>query len=84
MSEQENHPFYGEEILRSRQQAYIQTLLRKYKDVPANEELKKQIWEELQREKHLGRVSIPFKVVLRKDPCRVHPDYIEVILDTKV
>lgn len=82
--EEDEEPFYGTEIIRHKEQEYIQKLLKKYKDLPANEALKEKIWDELQMEKHLGRIKIPFKVVLRKDSTRKFPDYVEVILDTKV
>lgn len=78
------HPFYGEEIVRNNQQAYIQGLLKKYENEPVNEELKKKIWDELQMEKYYGRITIPFKVTLRRDATGLYPDFVEVILDTKV
>lgn len=78
------HPFYGFDIFRLQQQEYIQNLLKKYKNEPPNEDLKKKIWDELQMEKHLGKVVIPFKVTVRRDPYGKLPDYIEIILDTKV
>jgi hypothetical protein len=77
-------PFYGVDILRGREQKYIQALLKKYRGRKADEELKKAIYDELQKEKYLGRIKIPFKVVLRQDPSRKYPDVVEVILDTKV
>lgn len=83
-SEEPEHPFYGELIFPDREQEIIQALLAKYKGEPANEELKKKIWDELQMEKYHGRLKIPFKVVLRKDAYGKYPPYIEVILDTKV
>lgn len=66
-------------VLRHQEQEYINKLLKRFKDQPPTPELKKKIWEELMMEKHLGRITIPFKVFLRKDP-----PMIEVILDTKV
>ena len=84
MSKHQPHPFYGEEVLRNREQIYIKNLLKKYKNQPATDELKKKIWEELQMEKHLGNIKIPFKLAIRKDPSGKFPEYIEVILDTKV
>jgi hypothetical protein len=81
---QDKHPFYGYDIIRRTQQEYIQNLLKKYRGEAVNEELKKKIWDELQMEKHFGRVTIPFKVVLRRDSYGKFPDYVEVILDTKV
>lgn len=77
-------PFYGYDIIRREQQGYIQKILEKYKNEPANDELKKKIWDELQLEKYKGTVTIPFKVVLRRDPYGKFPNYVEVILDTKV
>lgn len=81
---EDSHPFYDTEIVRKNEQEYIQNLLKKYRDLPATEALKEKIWDELQIEKFLGRIKIPFKVVLRRDAYHKYPDYIEVILDTKV
>lgn len=78
------HPFYGSEIIRSKQQEYIKKLLEKYRKELVSEELKKKIWDELQMEKHHGRITIPFKLAVRRDPYGKFPDIIEVILDTKV
>jgi hypothetical protein len=83
MSKKE-HPFYGYEIVRRTQKEYIQNLMQKYKNEPVNEELKKKIWDELQMEKYLGNVTIPFKLAVRRDPAGNFPEYIEVILDSKV
>lgn len=80
----EEHPFYGQWIFRQRQQEFVNKLLEKYKNEPATEELKKKIWDELQMEKHHGRLTIPFKIALRRDIYGKFPDYVEVILDTKV
>jgi hypothetical protein len=77
-------PFYGVEIIRKDQQEFIHSLLKKYKGQPVTEELKKKIWDELQWEKHLGRITIPFKMTTRRDPYGNFPDVIEIILDTKV
>jgi hypothetical protein len=84
MTKHQHHPFYGQEIIRRSEKEYIQTLLKKYKNEPVNDELKKKIWDELQNEKYLGNLKIPFKVAIRKDPYGKFPDYIEIILDTKV
>lgn len=78
------HPFYDKIIFRGQEQSYINKLLEKYRNEPVTEELKKKIWDELQMEKHLGRITIPFKIVLRKDSYGKYPSYIEVILDSKV
>ena len=78
------HPFYGKDVIRRQEQEFIQEFLKKYRKEPVTEALKQKIWEDLQLEKHHGNVTIPFKVVLRKDPSGTFPDYIEVILDTKV
>jgi hypothetical protein len=80
----EHPPFYGTDIIRNNEQAYIQTLLKKYRNLEVDDDLKKKIWDELQMEKYHGRITIPFKVVLRKDPAGRFPAAIEVILDTKV
>lgn len=84
MHDLEEHPFYGYEVIRRKEQEYINNLLKKYKGEQVNEALKQKIWDELQMEKYHGRVTIPFKVVLRRDSTKRFPDYIEVILDTKV
>ena len=78
------HPFYDVDVVRHEQQEYIQKLLKKYKKEPVTEELKKKIWEELQEEKHQGRIVIPFKMTSRRDPYGKFPEQIEIILDTKV
>lgn len=78
------YPFYGKDIIRRKEQEYIELLLSKYKHEPVSDDLKKRVWEELQQEKHLGRVTIPFKLAVRRDPYGKFPDIIEVILDTKV
>lgn len=82
--EEHEHPFYGVDVIRRREQAFIQNLLKKYRQDPVNEELLKKIWDELQMEKHKGTITIPFKVVMRRDASKKFPDYIEIILDTKV
>lgn len=84
MQEEQEHPFYGYEIIRRNEQAYIQNLLKKYKKERVTDDLRKKIWDEMQMEKHLGKITIPFKVVTRRDPSGKFPDFIEVILDTKV
>lgn len=84
MEEEHNHPFYGYDIIRRKEQAYIQVLLSKYQHESVSDDLKKKVWDELQQEKHLGRITIPFKLGVRRDPYGRFPDVIEVILDTKV
>lgn len=80
----EEHPFYGYDIIRRKEQEYIQRLLSKYQHEIVSDDLKKRVWDELQREKYLGRITIPFKLAVRRDPYGNFPDAIEVILDTKV
>ena len=80
----DEHPFYGIDIIRGKEQAYIQELLKEFKHEKVTEDLKAKIWDKLQMEKYHGRLTIPFKVVMRKDQFKQYPDYIEVILDTKV
>jgi len=79
-----SEPFYGYDILRDEQQALVNRLLAKYKGREVTDELKKEIWDELQWQKHLGNITIPFKVVMRRDPTGKYPEFVEVILDTKV
>lgn len=84
MTESHEHPFYGHVIIRRTQEEYIKSLMKKYQHEPVNEELKKKVWDELQMEKHLGNITIPFKLAVRMDPYGKFPDLLEVILDTKV
>lgn len=84
MADQHEHPFYGYEIIRRKEQEYIKKLLSKYQHEKVSDELKKKVWDELQMEKHFGRITIPFKLGVRRDPYGKFPDTIEVILDTKV
>ena len=78
------HHFYGRPIFRNKEEKMIESILEKYKKEPANEELKQKIWDELQLAKHEGKITIPFKLELKKDPTNKFPDLIEVILDSKV
>ena len=84
MEHEEEHPFYGHVILRRNEQEYIRELLKKYQNEPVTDELKKKVWDELQMEKHYRRITIPFKLAVRRAPYGDFPDTIEVILDTKV
>ena len=77
-------PFYGEVISPRRQQEFIQQTLNKYQAEPPNEETKSKVYEELMMGKHHGKITIPFQVKLIKDPFKRYPDYIEVLLETKV
>lgn len=81
---EDEHPFYDIEIIRRQEQIYINNLLKKYRYEPVSDELKGKIWEDLQMEKYHGRLTIPFKVIMRRDVLKKFPDYIEIILDTKV
>jgi len=84
MKDAHEHPFYGYEIVRRKEEDYIKSLMAKYQNEPVTEDLKKKVWNELQMEKHFGRVTIPFKMATRRDPYGQFPDIIEIILDTKV
>lgn len=77
-------PFYGSEIHPDLQQKEINKILSKYIQEPVSKDLKKKIYDELTTAKASGKITIPFKVVMRKHPSDVHRDFIEVILDTKV
>jgi hypothetical protein len=80
----EEHYFYGKVIHRQNEQEYIQSIVRKYKKEGASEETKKKVYEELMMAQFEGRINIPFEVKLIKDPYARYPDYIEVVLDTRV
>lgn len=84
LKDRHKHYFYGKPVISRKEQEYIQNFLKKYKDEPVSDILHQKIWDELQMEKHLGNITIPFKVVARKDPSGLFPEYIEVILDTKL
>jgi hypothetical protein len=79
-----HHPFYGEEILRDREQELIRLILRKYRHESADGSLQEKIYNDLMQAKHEGKIKIPFKVIMRQDPSHHAPPYIEVLLDTKV
>jgi hypothetical protein len=80
-----HHPFfYDKAIIARSEQEYINKILDKHRHEPADEKLMKTLWDELQEEKRLGHISIPFKMALRKDPSGSVPAHIEIILDTKV
>lgn len=81
---EESHPFYGQDIYRTPEQVYIRTLLKKYENHPVDDELKRKVWEELMREKSQGKISIPFKIAIRRDATGKFPPFLEIILDTKV
>jgi len=81
---EDEHPFYGIEIIRRQEHEYIQKILGKYKNEAVSEDLKAKIWDELQMEKYKGNITIPFKVLIHRDMAKKFPDYVEVILDTKV
>lgn len=76
-----DEPFYGRPIVRREEQEYINKLLEKYTDEPATEGLKQKVYDELMWEKHMGRISIPFKVELRENSGHT---YIEVVLESQV
>ncbi len=69
-------------IFCNQEQATIERILAKYRLEPVSEELKKTIYNDLVAAKADGKISIPFKVVMRKADAQ--RDYIEVVLDTKV
>jgi hypothetical protein len=81
---EEHPPFYGIDVVRRKEQDHIKKLLKKYRHEPVTDKLKEKIWDELQMEKYKGNITIPFKVVMRRDALKKFPDTVEVILDTKV
>ena len=84
MDKQNRHAFYGYEIISREEKEKVEEILKPYQGLAATEELKKKIWDDLQKAKYEGRITIPFKVVSRKDIYKKYPDCIEIILDTKV
>ncbi len=83
MSEEEP-PFYGYDIIRRTQEEIVSQILAKYKGEAVTDELKQKIWDELQMEKHHGNLTMPFKLAVRRDIYGKYPEFIEIILDTKV
>lgn len=79
-----DRPFYGKQIVRREEQERIDSLLAKFRNEPATELLRQKIYDELMWQKHLGNITIPFQVALRKDPSNGGQDYIEVVLESKV
>ena len=71
-------------LFMSEEKEKVEEILKPYQGLAATEELKKKIWDVLQKAKYEGRITIPFKVVSRKDIYKKYPDCIEIILDTKV
>lgn len=84
MSKHEPAPFYGKDVIRRQEKQQIEKILSQFKNEPVSDELKEKIWNRLMWEKHLGNITIPFKIVMHKDPQKKFPDTIEVILDSKV
>lgn len=80
----EEHPFYGKQVARAVEQEYIQALLAKYRNEPVTPELQERVYNELMHEKHLGNITIPFKVFMQRDESGARPSYIDVLLDSKV
>jgi hypothetical protein len=80
----QHHHFYGKPIHRAEEQRTIREILKKYQHALVNEELQKKIYDDLVKEKHLGNISIPFKVLMKHDPLGKYPSYIEIVLDSKV
>ena len=77
-------PFYDEKISRIQQEEFIDEVLAKYAGEDATEELVKKVYDDLMMEKHKGKLTIPFKVLIRKDESQNYPPHVEVILDTRV
>lgn len=78
------HLFYGKEIVRDREAEIIEAVLKKFRNEPANEETKEKIYNALCEELVKENISIPFKVILKKDRSKNYRDRIEIILDTRV
>ncbi|MCB1136212.1 MAG: hypothetical protein KDK78_08090 [Chlamydiia bacterium] len=78
------HHFYGSTISRQQQEEVIEHALAKYKGLPATEDLRQKVYNDLMLLKHEGAVTIPFKVLLKVDENRNTRPHIEVILDTRV
>jgi hypothetical protein len=79
-----SQPFYGKAVNIDREKRLIQKVLSKYLLEPPSEELKRKIYNELTRLKSDGKIITPFKVILRRDRSKMHRDFIEILLDTKV
>ncbi len=79
-----DHPFYGEHIFATGEQEKILEVLAKYRKREVNDQLKKDIWQELTNLRHQGVIKIPFKVILRQDPTGKFAPQVEVLLDTKL
>lgn len=84
MSEHDEGAFYGVDILRHDEEKKVRQILKQFDGEPVGDELKKKIWDALQDAKYRGEIKIPFKVVMRRDYTHKYPEYVEVILDTKL
>ncbi len=78
------HHFYGSVISRHQQEELIESIVRKYRGLPATEELRQKVYDDLMLMKHEKKVTIPFKVLLKLDENGNSPPHIEVVLDTRV
>ena len=72
IEEEKEHPFYGYEILREREQIKIQKILNQFKEEPVTEELKKRIWDALQQAKQKGDDIIILCLCLALGHCYVY------------
>jgi hypothetical protein len=79
-----DHLFYEQKVDRDANQELINKILEKYKSEPPTEALKEKIYNDLHQEKSLGNITIPFGIVLKKDPTGIHAPFIEITLDTRV
>ena len=77
-------PFFGKEILVAAERRAIEKILLKYRHEPVSDELKKKIYDSLSDAKEKGTITIPFAVVMRKDPSNIHRNIIEILLETKL
>lgn len=77
-------PFYGQKIARLQQQELVQEVLNKFHKRPVDEELKKDVYNELSQLKFEGKLTMPFKVIIQKDETGFREDYLDVLLETKV
>ena len=80
----EEEPFYGKVIVPEEEQMLVDAVIEKYRSDVVDGDVHKKVYHDLMMEKHKGNITIPFQVNLVKDPYSRYPDYIEVILETKV
>ncbi len=79
-----NEHFYGKPIHPDDEQEKINALLNDFKNEAIDEKLLQKVHAKLMEERHLGNITIPFTIEIKKGSSGSKPDYLEIQLETKV